>query len=110
MRPQLQASSGNGDMGRNLLIGGLVVQIVAFGIFSIVSVLYYFRAKRSGVAPGPWSTCLYSLWIGCILILVRSIFRTIEYAQSDEYGRGYLLDREGFCKHTPHHSCIRHTG
>ena len=53
------------------------------------------RARRAGVSRGDWVTCLYTLYAAVVLILVRSVFRAIEYGTSSGANTGKLLSMEG---------------
>jgi hypothetical protein len=94
-------ASANGDadkanMGENLIVGGLFVQLAFFGLFVVVSALYQFRGRLHLAALPPniaWKKHLYVLYFSSILILVRSLFRVVEYLQGRE---GYLLTHEVF--------------
>ncbi|KAM0750053.1 RTA1-domain-containing protein [Meredithblackwellia eburnea MCA 4105] len=78
-----------------ILVCGFLIQIISFGIFGVFAILYQIRARRAGEKEGKWTVCLYTLYLGCALILVRGIFRTIEFG-SGSGGHGYLLDREAW--------------
>ncbi|KAL7619406.1 hypothetical protein AAE478_009945 [Parahypoxylon ruwenzoriense] len=87
------------NAGEKIIIVGLFVQIALFSIFMAVSVTCYFRLRSfSPVAAAmeikvPWKQHLYALLGTSILILVRSIFRVIEYLQGNG---GYLISHEVF--------------
>ncbi|TIA61073.1 RTA1-domain-containing protein [Aureobasidium pullulans] len=86
------------ENGEHITIGGLVVQIIFFGFFIIVSITFNIRMNRvptgrSMIAQNPWKKHLHTLYGGSALILVRSIFRLAEYAQGND---GYLISHEWF--------------
>lgn len=86
------------DIGEKIIIAGLWVQIVVFGFFVITSVFFHYRIAR---VPTPksarndvsWKRHLIVLYTTSGLILVRSIFRVIEYLQGN---KGYLISHEIF--------------
>jgi hypothetical protein len=94
-------SSADGDhdktkMGENLIVGGLFVQLAFFGFFVIAAAIFQFRGRdflRNLPASIPWKKHLYVLYVTSIFILIRSIFRVIEYLQGND---GYLLGSEVF--------------
>ncbi|EXJ56537.1 hypothetical protein A1O7_06881 [Cladophialophora yegresii CBS 114405] len=99
----IMASGGEGSMerGENIIIGGLVLQIIFFTFFIVVASVFHYRMSRR---PSPrvlsdftiaraWKKHLYVLYGGSWLILVRSVFRLVEYAQGND---GYLLSHEWF--------------
>ena len=101
------------DIGEKIIIAGLFVQIAFFGFFLATAVLFYLRyARCHGIAAGgsigssngsdalapsakaiPWRRHLWVLFAVSALILVRSIFRVIEYLQGN---KGYLIAHEVF--------------
>jgi hypothetical protein len=96
-------SSGTLDMmhlGEHVVIGGLWVQIAFFSMFVCVAVLLHVRILREPTIKAEtltrdgrhgWMTLLKILYAASALILVRSIFRVIEYIQGNA---GYLLRNE----------------
>ncbi|KAL2864920.1 RTA1 domain-containing protein [Aspergillus lucknowensis] len=86
------------EMGENIIVGGLFVQIVFFGFFVMCSFVFQRRISNNPTALGmarttPWMKHLWALYGSSILILIRSIFRVVEYLQGWD---GYLLRNETF--------------
>lgn len=82
--------------GENLIVGGLFVQLVFFGLFVITSALFQTKSRahvKTLPASVTWKKHLYVLYFTSILILIRSVFRVIEYLQGND---GYLLSNEVF--------------
>ncbi|KAF1954336.1 RTA1-domain-containing protein [Byssothecium circinans] len=88
--------------GERLIIVGLFVQLFFFGAFVAVAGIFHFRLERSRTVTDstttsvnidtlPWKRHLIALYVTSGLILVRSIFRIIEYLQGNA---GYLLRHE----------------
>jgi hypothetical protein len=81
------AKDENGfKMGENIIIGGLFVQLVAFSVFVIVAAIFHWRIVRMPTSASqssavPWQQFLLVLYAVSILILIRCIFRAIEYIQ-----------------------------
>lgn len=102
------SSTNMRTIGENVTIGGLVIQLLIFGFFVIVAAVFHYRITRSptsksiserdmtrgqGWKQRNWATVLLALYIVSALILVRSIFRLVEY----KYGfDGYLMTHEAF--------------
>lgn len=91
------SADGNPDKvkgGEKLIIIGLFVQLIFFGLFFIVAMLFQAKAKGH-LARLPadlvWKKHLYVLYSISILIFIRSGFRVIEYIQGKD---GYLLRNE----------------
>lgn len=92
----LMATQGNMTLGENIVIGGLFIQIVVFGFFIITSFIFQRRMTRHPTpeAQNPasgWKKDLNMLYTVSVLIMVRSVFRVIEFIMGYE---GYLLQHE----------------
>ncbi|KAG8955680.1 hypothetical protein FRC04_007671 [Tulasnella sp. 424] len=104
----LAAANGNiGQMkkAKNLLLAGLSLQVVTFGIFTFIAIAFDWRSSRAE-ALKPYQTEMkrmrklwYAFYANAILITGRSIYRTAEFGQvSFESGHatpnGYALTHE----------------
>lgn len=72
--------------GEDIIIGGLFAQLIFFGLFVLVASLFHRRilrqpTPRSRTVAVPWQRYLFVLYAVSGLILVRSIFRVVEYIQ-----------------------------
>jgi hypothetical protein len=81
-----------------VIVGGLILQVIFFGFFLICGVVFQFRIGRrpttkSSSADIPWRKHMAALHVASLFILVRSIFRVVEYLQGQD---GYLLTTEVF--------------
>ncbi|KAH6643427.1 RTA1 like protein-domain-containing protein [Truncatella angustata] len=87
------------ELGEKIIIVGLFVQIVMFGLFVVTAILFHRRQSRYGVHHSstehsiPWKKHLWVLYSVSTLILIRSIFRVVEYLQGN---KGYLISHEVF--------------
>ncbi|KAF4310204.1 putative rta1 domain protein [Botryosphaeria dothidea] len=85
------------DLGENIIVVGLFVQLVFFGLFLIVGGWWARRLRResSGKNDGsggvPWKKHFVVLMAASFLVFVRSAFRVIEYLGGSD---GYLLSHE----------------
>lgn len=92
--------------GEHITIGGLCVQLVFFTFFVITSVIFHVRIRSRPTQQTiearqdhtlciirSWESVFWGLYIASILILIRSVFRLIEYAQGND---GYLISHEAF--------------
>lgn len=91
-------SDGSASTGQNVIIGGLIVQIVFFGFFLISAVIFQRRLNgNSGAAAVasqfPWRKHMAALHSSSILVLIRSIVRVVEYVQGES---GFLMQHEVF--------------
>ncbi|KAJ5202978.1 hypothetical protein N7449_005057 [Penicillium cf. viridicatum] len=115
----LLQSSGSGHMaagtvdamkmGKLIAIGGLAVQLVFFALFVFVACVFHHRLKKSpknGVHidtsrmaqskfphVGKWEWVMYALYSACVLILIRSLFRVVEFVQGND---GFIMKHEVF--------------
>ncbi|KAH6687838.1 RTA1 like protein-domain-containing protein [Plectosphaerella plurivora] len=92
----LMVMDGMMKTGEKIIIGGLFVQIIVFGLFIVTSVLFHRRVNRhdpttSQTYGDQWRRTLIMLYIVSVFILVRSVFRVIEYIMGND---GYLLKNE----------------
>jgi hypothetical protein len=104
----MSTGSSMHDIGSNVTIGGLIVQLIFFGGFVVVTSVFHFRISRhptsksqadrdltrgQGFKQRNWVTILIGLYLVSFLILVRSVFRLVEYIEG--YG-GYIMTHEVF--------------
>lgn len=75
------AKASTANTGKTVIILGLALQIIFFGIFLITSMVFHMRARRSSeTTPAQyWQKYIFTLYISGALILVRSVFRMIEF-------------------------------
>lgn len=83
-------------LGEKIITAGLFVQIAFFGLFTVTSVVVNWRLRRHQTEKVirndiPWQRMLYMLYTVSALILIRSVFRVVEYIQGNA---GYLLRNE----------------
>ncbi|KAL4944151.1 RTA-like protein [Aspergillus oleicola] len=92
------------EAGENIVIAGLAVQLLFFGFFIVVSAIFHYRARSISkhysqpVSPvcrffnsTSWEAMLWYLYVACILILIRSVFRVVEFVQGNN---GWVMKRE----------------
>ncbi|KAL0941460.1 RTA1 domain-containing protein [Colletotrichum truncatum] len=93
----LMAAGNDPKMGENIVVGGLFIQILFFGLFVAAALIFHLRyRKRSAhrrtmdstgiVGTFDWEGMMMMLYATSALILVRCIFRIIEYVMgADAY-------------------------
>lgn len=92
-------SNGNDPTtGERVIIGGLFVQIIFFGLFTISAIVFQARISkapttRSMEFKSLWAHHMIALYTASILILIRSVIRVVEYLQGYD---GYLMKHEVF--------------
>lgn len=83
-------------IGEKIIVAGLFIQIFFFGFFVIAAVTFHVRILRSPTALSSshgirWRSNLGVLYLSSGIILVRSIFRIVEYLMGSS---GFLLEHE----------------
>lgn len=100
-----QATGGGFQASKNfnkktaeyIILGGLIVQILGFGLFAATALTWHIRMRRqptsvsSADSTGRWQKILLMLYAVSVLIMVRSVFRVIEYVMGTD---GYLWRHE----------------
>ncbi|KAF8851416.1 RTA1 domain protein [Acephala macrosclerotiorum] len=89
-------TQSNLSTGSHIITGGLFVQLLFFGCFIAVAVhfgLAMHKMPTSTSRTVPWRKHLITLYVASILIMVRSVFRVVEYIQGFD---GYILEHEVF--------------
>jgi len=86
------------ELGEKIVIVGLFIQIAVFGLFMVVALILNLRLRKTPTAKSlelnnVWRKHLYTLYAASALILIRSVFRAIEYIQGNA---GFLLRNEVF--------------
>lgn len=85
-------------LGNLIIVTGLCVQLIFFGFFMIVSWVFHRRMNASPTEVSlstsvPWSRYMKILYIVSALVMIRSIYRVIEYIQGTS---GFLQEHEAF--------------
>ena len=82
--------------GKHLVVVGLLLQIIFFGIFIVTGGIFHFRIARSPTPASTynnWKSYMYTLYVASTMILIRSVFRVIEFSGGND---GVLLRNEVF--------------
>ncbi|KAL4898702.1 RTA1 like protein-domain-containing protein [Aspergillus ambiguus] len=88
--------------GEHIVIAGLAIQLLWFGFFVVVASVFHWRVAQRPKEMSPkelrshssrfsWSSLMWALYIACTLILVRSIFRVVEFVQGNA---GFIMRHE----------------
>ena len=94
-------ATGNGTnfkLGETIIEIGLGIQVAVFGFFIITAAVFHMRMNKVPTSKVlgttiPWKKHMWTLYIASLLILIRSLFRLIEYGMGND---GYLLRHEVF--------------
>jgi hypothetical protein len=78
-----KASTAN--TGSHIVLIGLVIQIVLFGLFIAVAVVFHLRLRGVPRASSlPWEKFLWILYTASAFIMIRSIVRVAEFIDGFE--------------------------
>ncbi|KAK3110177.1 hypothetical protein LTR53_015807 [Teratosphaeriaceae sp. CCFEE 6253] len=85
------------NLGQHIVVAGLFVQVIFFGLFVITAALFHLRMTRMPTGRSYelawWKRHMMSLYVVSILIFIRSIVRVVEYLQGFN---GYVMGHEAF--------------
>ncbi len=79
-------NASTSKLGSHIILAGLLVQIVIFGFFIVVALVFDLRlsALPTGQSRNPtlpWKKFLYILYITSAFIMIRSIVRVAEFIE-----------------------------
>ncbi|KAG9191456.1 hypothetical protein G6011_10190 [Alternaria panax] len=80
--------------GENIILGGLILQILIFGFFVVIAGVWHVRLQKRPTAASadiPWTKLIWFLYAASVCITIRNVCRVIEYAMGRD---GYLLSHE----------------
>ncbi|KAK4495083.1 hypothetical protein PRZ48_013410 [Zasmidium cellare] len=89
-------SSSSSKTGKTVIIIGLIVQVVFFALFVVTATLFHFRISHNPTEKVqkhalPWQKHLINIYACSVLVLIRCVFRLIEYSLGED---GYLMTTE----------------
>jgi RTA1 like protein len=79
-----------------LVLIGLAIQLISFALFGACAIIFHKRIRRNPTARShrvgsKWLRGLYMLYAVSVLIIIRSVFRVVEYAFGTD---GYPMAHE----------------
>ncbi|KAL4903756.1 hypothetical protein BDW74DRAFT_168652 [Aspergillus multicolor] len=93
-------------IGQWVIVVGLCVQLVFFGAFLVASIIFHLQisstptvesdkatSRERSCWPHDWRGLLFACYFVSVLILIRSVYRVVEFAQGNT---GYVISREWF--------------
>ncbi|KAJ5721364.1 uncharacterized protein N7483_009298, partial [Penicillium malachiteum] len=85
-------------LGEDVIVVGLIVQIIFFGFFVVVSVVFHKRMESNPTSaamstPVKWQQYMFVLYSASAMIMIRCLYRVIEYIQGST---GFLQSHEYF--------------
>ncbi|KAJ9620713.1 uncharacterized protein PV06_06061 [Exophiala oligosperma] len=86
------------NLGKDVALGGLILQVVIFFFFMFIAVKWHFRMHRrvsskhaKALSSTRWELGLWILYVVSVIISVRNIVRVIEFAEG---AKGYFFTHE----------------
>lgn len=81
------------DLGNAIVLVGLGIQITWFGFFMVVAAVFHVRMRQRPIRTDQtgWSKLLWVLYVASAFILIRSVFRLVEFAGGRD---GVLMQKE----------------
>lgn len=77
--------------GEHMVVAGLLVQIVFFGVFVSAGVVFHRRIQKNPTSASTemenglgWRKYMYTLYAASALIFIRSIFRVVEFSTGND--------------------------
>jgi hypothetical protein len=91
-------SAADQDRGNNIILAGLGIQVLFFGFFIITAIVFHIRLARNPTAQSyavtaPWHIFLYVLYASSLLIMIRSLYRMVDYGMGIN---GPMMKSEGY--------------
>lgn len=97
------SSTSNPGLGKTIILIGLALQLVFFGLFILTTAVFHVRMNKRPTSSmvnsqqhekrGGWRLLIPILYVVSVLIFIRSVFRLVEYAGGND---GFLLSHEVF--------------
>ena len=94
----MMVQSSMANIGQKVMLFGLFVQLVFFGFFLLVALIFYKRMHSSPArftiptySKRTWVQMIKLLFAAAVIIILRCVFRIIEFSQGHS---GYLASHE----------------
>ncbi|TVY85224.1 Protein RTA1 [Lachnellula suecica] len=92
----MMSNAKSQNSGKTIIIIGLFLQLIFFGVFVVTSAIFHKRLSASPTGESmrvPWKKYIFALYGASVLILIRCVFRVIEFLSGNT---GYLAEHEIF--------------
>lgn len=91
----LMSQESTTKIGSKVVVAGLIIQIIFFGLFTVSEIKFTTKVKSIKVPnfTTNWSFYNYNLLICSILILIRSVVRVVEFIQGSD---GVIMSHEWY--------------
>jgi hypothetical protein len=94
---RLMVTDNNVALGNDIVIAGLAIQVLSFELFICTAIYFQYKIEKFPTRESvmdedmPWRKNLWGLYGMSVLVLIRSIFRVVEYSLGYD---GYALRHE----------------
>lgn len=96
----MMTQAKNADLGQKIILVGLFSQLIFFGFFLTIAIVFERRIMKSGMrytipiyGKHTWRALLLLLLAAAVVIIQRCVYRVVEFAQGQD---GFLMSREAF--------------
>jgi hypothetical protein len=96
----MMAQGKSAALGQKVILAGLFAQLIFFGFFLIIAIVFERRIMKSGMrytipkyGKHTWRALLLLLLAAAVVIIERCVYRVIEFGQGQD---GYLMTHEVF--------------
>lgn len=96
----MMAQAGMADLGQKIMLIGLFIQLLFFGFFLFISIIFLKRLRNSSAALKvpqygryAWPALLKLMFAAAVVIILRCVFRIVEFAQGHS---GHLASHEAY--------------
>jgi len=94
----MMSSADMSSLGQKIMLIGLFVQLLFFGFFLSISIVFFVRMRRIPARASvpqhgrnAWPALLKLMLCAAVIVILRCIFRIIEFAQGHD---GYIASHE----------------
>lgn len=92
MASSAASSQTDTQLGTNIMVAGVIFQLVAMTAFALLSIDFVRRSAKFGM-PAEYNKILIALFISLAAIYARSVFRAVELIEG---WTGYLMEHEAY--------------
>lgn len=92
----MESKASSLQLGKHLILIGLFLQIIFFGVFLVCGGIFHYRLVRKPTLASSqvnWTKFMYAMYGAGTLILIRSLFRVLEFTGGND---GPIMTHEYF--------------
>jgi hypothetical protein len=97
MLTKTNATQSTRDLGKYVVLAGLIIQLFVLAFFVVVAAVFHVRARKAerskrALQSFNWQGILYKLYVVSGLITIRNVFRVAEYVGGGTYSCSCPID------------------